>query len=293
MLYRVRHTTTYAYTNAVSVSHNVLHLTPRECLHQHCSMHELLIYPKPAFISQAEDYFGNPVTFLGLQEPHEALTMTANSTVHLTPITWPQPQDTPPWEQVRDHLRQDRSREGLDAYQFVFDSPYVPIGPEVAALAEPYFPPGRPLLEAVCDLMHHIYEDFTYDPAATTVSTPLEDVIAQRHGVCQDFAHLQIAGLRACGLAARYVSGYLVAQQPEGHEQLVGALASHAWLSVFCPGSGWIDVDPTNDVLPADAHITVAYGRDYGDVSPIKGVFLGGGEHALDVSVDVVPIHPG
>ena len=293
MRYRVRHTTTYAYTDAVSVSHNVLHLTPRECRHQRCSMHELLIYPKPAFVNQAEDYFGNPVTFFSLQEPHEALTMTANSTVDITPVVWPEPHDTPPWGQVQAQLRQDRSRESLNAYQFVFDSPYVPTSPAVATLAAPFFPPGRPLLEAVCDFMHHIYTTFTYAPEATSVSTPIDEVIAQRHGVCQDFAHLQIAGLRAYGLAARYVSGYLVAQPLKGQAQLVGALASHAWLSVFCPGVGWIDVDPTNDVLPAESHITVAYGRDYGDVSPIKGVFLGGGEHALDVSVDVVPIHIG
>jgi transglutaminase-like putative cysteine protease len=293
MMYRVRHTTTYAYTNAVSVSHNVLHVTPRECRHQRCSLHELLIYPQPAFINQAEDYFGNPVTYFSLQEPHEALTMTANSIVDVTPLSWPEPQDTPPWDQVGMQLRQECSREGLDAYQFVFDSPYVPTGPDVAALAAPFFPPGRPLLEAVCDFMHYIYTEFTYDPEATTVSTPIDEVMAQRHGVCQDFAHLQIAGLRSYGLAARYVSGYLVAQPPKGQDPLVGALASHAWLSVYCPEVGWIDVDPTNDVLPAEVHITVAYGRDYGDVSPIKGVFLGGGEHALDVSVDVVPIHVG
>ncbi len=140
MMYRVRHTTTYAYTSAVSVSHNVLHLTPRECVHQRCSMHELLIYPKPAFVNQAEDYFGNPVTFFGLQEPHDALTMTANSTVELHPVDWPKPGDTPPWDQVRAQLQQDCSREGLDAYQFVFDSPYVPSDPGVAALAATFFP---------------------------------------------------------------------------------------------------------------------------------------------------------
>ena len=291
MMYQVRHTTTYAYTTAVSVSYNLLHLTPRECDHQHCTLHELLIHPQPAFVNQSEDYFGNPVTFFSLQEPHEALTMTANSTIDLTPVLWPKPHDTLPWEEVRAHVHQDRSREGLDAYQFVFDSPYVPTGPEVAALAMPFFLPGRPLLEAVCDLMHYIYTEFTYDPQATSVSTPIAEVIVKRHGVCQDFAHLQIASLRALGLAARYVSGYLVVHPPEGQDQLIGALASHAWLSVFCPGTGWIDVDPTNDMLPGKDHITVAYGRDYGDVSPIKGVFLGGGEHALEVSVDVVPIH--
>jgi transglutaminase-like putative cysteine protease len=143
----------------------------------------------------------------------------------------------------------------------------------------------------VCDLTRRIYRDFTYDPRATSVGTPLSEVLRDRHGVCQDFAHLEIACLRSLGLAARYVSGYLVTQPLPDQAPLAGALASHAWLSVYCPGHGWIDVDPTNDVFPADAHITVAYGRDYGDVSPIQGVFLGGGEHTLEVSVDVVPIH--
>jgi transglutaminase-like putative cysteine protease len=152
------------------------------------------------------------------------------------------------------------------------------------------FTTGRPLLEAVCDLTRRIYTDFTYDPKATSVSTPLSDVLRDRHGVCQDFAHLQIGCLRALGLAARYVSGYLVTQPSPGHAPLVGVQASHAWVSVYGPGCGWIDLDPTNNVLPSDRHITVAIGRDYGDVSPINGVFLGGGEHTMDVAVDVVPV---
>ena len=291
MMYRVRHTTTYAYTYSVSVCHNCLHLMPRECSHQQCSFHELLIYPEPAVISQSLDNFGNPVTFFTLQEPHDALTMTANSTVEVRALETPAPQATPAWEAVRDHLRQDLSRTGLDAYQFAFDSPYIWPVPGVMSYALASFPAGRPLLEAVCDLNQRIYGDFTYDPRATSVGTPLSDVWRDRRGVCQDFAHLEIACLRSLGLAARYVSGYLVTQPPPDQAPWVGALASHAWLSVYCPGHGWIDVDPTNGVFPSDTHITVAYGRDYGDVSPIQGVFLGGGEHTLEVSVDVVPIH--
>lgn len=291
MLYRVRHTTTYAYSNSVSVCHNALHLTPRECRHQRCSYHELLIYPEPAVISHTIDYFGNPMTFFALQEPHDALTMTANSTVEVIPVAYPDSQATPPWEQVRDYLHQDRSGARLEAYQYVFDSPYVLISEAALAYAEPVFSPQRPVLEAVCDLTRQIYSEFRYDPEATTISTPVDEVLRDRHGVCQDFAHLEIGCLRALGLAARYVSGYLVTTLPPDQSVLTGALASHAWLSFFCPGYGWIDVDPTNNMLPSDAHITVAYGRDYGDVSPIKGVFIGGGAHTLDVAVDVIPIH--
>ncbi|MDH3600024.1 MAG: transglutaminase family protein, partial [Candidatus Tectomicrobia bacterium] len=231
------------------------------------------------------------VTFFTLQEPHDALTMTANSMVEVRALETPAPHDIPAWEEVRDYLRQDRSRTGLEAYQYAFDSPYVPTIPAIMTYALASFPAGRPLLEAVRDLTRRISRDFTYDARATSVGTPLSDVLRERHGVCQDFAHLEIACLRALGLAARYVSGYLVTQPPPDQAPLVGALASHAWLSVYSPGHGWIDVDPTNDVFPSDAHITVAYGRDYGDVSPIQGVFLGGGEHTLDVAVDVVPIY--
>jgi transglutaminase-like putative cysteine protease len=290
MRYRLRHTTTYAYTYPVSVCHNALRLTPRECHHQRCSFHELLIYPEPMFVRQTTDYFGNMVTFFALDEPHDALTMTANSTVEVTTTDSPEPGATPPWEQVRDVLRHDPKGPVLKAYQYVFDSPYVSVESEMLAYAQPSFPPGRPLFDAVYDLTQRIYTEFKYDQDVTSVETPLREVLHNRHGVCQDFAHLQIACLRSLGLAARYVSGYLVTAPPPDQAPLVGALASHAWVSVYCPGPGWIDVDPTNNLLPSDGHITVAYGRDYGDVSPIKGVFLGGGEHTLEVSVDVTPL---
>ena len=190
---------------------------------------------------------------------------------------------------MRDGLRGDRSAAGLEAYQFVFDSPYVAASAELLTYAASSFTPRRPLLEAVWDLTGRIHTEFTYDPDATAVNTPLSDVLRHRRGVCQDFAHLQIGCLRALGLAVRYVSGYLVTQS-SGSNPLVGAEASHAWLSVFCPGHGWVDVDPTNNLWPSDRHITVAIGRDYGDVSPIKGVFLGGGDHTMEVAVDVMPM---
>lgn len=289
MQYRVRHTTTYAYSNAVSVCHNELHLHPRQCDHQTCSFHELLVFPEASVVSRSVDYFGNPVTYFTLQEPHRTLTMTANSTVEVAPVEAPPLAASAAWEEARDGLRQDRSAAGLEAVQFVFDSPYVAASPELMAYAATSFTPRRPLLEAVSELTERIHAEFTYDPVATAVNTPLSDVMRHRRGVCQDFAHLQIGCLRALGLAARYVSGYL-ASPPSTSNPLVGAESSHAWLSVYCPGHGWVDVDPTNRLWPSDRHITVAIGRDYGDVSPIKGIFLGGGDHTMEVAVDVMPV---
>ena len=290
MIYRVRHVTTYTYPETVSICHNELRLRPREGARQRRVSHELLVSPMPAVSHQAVDFFGNHVTFFAVQEPHRALIVTANSTVEVTPVEIPPATNTPAWETVRDALRHDRSTAGLEAYQYVFDSPYVASSSPLWRYASPSFPPGGSLLTTVLDLTRRIHADFTYDPKATSVSTPLNDVLHTRRGVCQDFAHVQIGCLRAMGLAARYVSGYLVTQPLPGRARLVGADASHAWVSVYCPGFGWIDVDSTNNLLPSDRHITIAFGRDYGDVSPIKGVFLGGGQHTVEVAVDVVPV---
>jgi transglutaminase-like putative cysteine protease len=290
MIYRVSHTTVYTYTATVSVCHNDLHLRPRDSAFQNCMEHHLLVQPQPAVISRSTDFFGNQATFLAIQEPHRMLTVTAHSTVEVRPVTLPAPEATPPWEQVRDNLRYDHSAAGLEAYQYVFDSPCIACSTPLRRYATPAFTPGRSLLHALQDFTQRIYDDFTYDTSATSISTPLKTVLRHRRGVCQDFAHLQIGCLRSLGLAARYVSGYLVTQPPPGQSRLVGADASHAWVSVYCPGIGWIDADPTNNVLPSDKHITVALGRDYSDVSPIKGVFLGGGQHTMAVAVDVVPV---
>ena len=291
-MYHVRHTTTYTYTETVSISHNELRLRPRDVAQQTCLGHQLVIEPTPAGCRQDTDFFGNAVTFLTVQEPHRRFIVTADSTVQLMPAVVSESVATPAWETVPALLRSDHSRAGLEAYQYVFDSPYVTVWPLIRRFAAVSFPKRRPLLDAVLDLTQRIYTDFTYDSKATTVSTPLRDVFHARHGVCQDFAHLEIACLRALGLAARYVSGYLVTQPPPGKPRMIGVDASHAWLSVYCPGFGWVDVDPTNNVLPSDRHITVAYGRDFGDVSPIKGVFLGGGAHRMEVAVDVLPVEP-
>ena len=181
----------------------------------------------------------------------------------------------------------------MAASQFVFDSPYIPTGDRFAAYAAPSFPPGRPVFEAVLELTSRIHAEFCYDPTATTIATPIKEVLEQKHGVCQDFAHLQIGCLRSLGLAARYVSGYLVNLPPPGKPRLVGAEASHAWISFFCPGFGWIDLDPTNNQVPSDRHIVLAWGRDYDDVSPLKGVILGGGNHTVKVTVEITPMRSG
>jgi transglutaminase-like putative cysteine protease len=290
MSYRVTHTTTYDYSEPVSLCHNVVHLTPRNGPQQVCRHSRLLLNPQPAVSDERIDYFGNHVTFFTIQEPHQHLTLTSISETEVTPRVWPHPTATPAWESVRDRLARSRGAEELDAIQFVFPSLYVSWSAELVAYALPSFAPGRPILDAVLDLTQRIHAEFLYDRTATTVATPLREVLEARRGVCQDFAHLQIGCLRSLGLAARYVSGYLLTDPPPGQQRLVGADASHAWLSVYCPGAGWVDVDPTNNQIPTDKHVLVAWGRDYDDVSPIKGVILGGGRHGVNVSVDVTVI---
>jgi transglutaminase-like putative cysteine protease len=290
MIYRVMHTTTYVYSEPVSLCHNLAHLTPRDGPRQVCQHTQLVIQPQPGVSTERSDFFGNPVTFFTIQEPHQELAVTAYHVIAVSPFILPDPAQTPAWEEVRQVLSNERGPRSLEVYQFVFDSPYVTTDPDLADYAATSFPPGRPLLEAVLDLTRRIHGDFRYDTKATTVATPLSEVLAARRGVCQDFAHLQIGCLRSLGLAARYISGYLLTTPPPGQQRLVGADASHAWLSVYCPGFGWIDVDPTNNQIPSDQHILLAWGRDYDDVSPIKGVILGGGQHTVSVAVDVVPL---
>jgi transglutaminase-like putative cysteine protease len=287
MQYRVTHTTAYQYSEPVSLCHNLAHLTPRAAPGQECLHSELSIVPQPAALSERTDYFGNPCTFFAVQEPHRELVATATHLIRVAPRPAPDPAASPPWEEVRDRLPADRAPATLEAYQFVFTSRCTPPGPELAAYAAPSFPPGRPLLESVLDLTARVHRDFVYDPRATTVATPLAEVFAKRRGVCQDFAHLELACLRSLGLAARYVSGYLCTTASPGQRRLLGADATHAWLSVWCPRQGWVDVDPTNDLVPADKHVLLAWGRDFDDVSPIKGVILGGGQHAVRVAVEV------
>jgi transglutaminase-like putative cysteine protease len=287
MIYRISHTTTYDYSSSVTLCHNLAHLTPRETAWQRCQETSLQVSPLPAVEDAHVDYFGNPVIFFTVQEPHRQLVVKAEHSTEVEPRPQPDRFATLAWELVRQQLATSRDSECLDAYQYVFDSPYIRTSAELAGYAEPSFWPARPILDAVLDLTARIHADFHYDPKATTLSTTLAEVLTGRRGVCQDFAHLQIGCLRSLGLAARYVSGYLLTQPAEGQARPVGADASHAWLSVWCPGTGWVDVDPTNNLIPVDRHILLGWGRDYDDVSPIKGVILGGGDHRITVGVDV------
>jgi len=288
-LFEITHTTLYRYTAPVAVSHNLLRLAPRHLPCQHALSHALEISPLPASTHLRTDYFGNEVMFASIAEPHHELRVTARNRVALAPSPIPDPSETLPWETVGVICRSDHSQNVMEAAEFTFASPHIPVSSPYAAYAEPSFVPQRPLLEAVMDLTARIHRDFAFDPTATTIATPLDTVLQLRRGVCQDFAHFEIACLRALGLPARYVSGYLETLPAPGQAKLVGVDASHAWISIFCPGIGWIDVDPTNNLLPSMQHITVAWGRDYADVCPIRGVVSGGGEApSLEVSVDVL-----
>lgn len=289
MKYKITHNTTYEYGQIVPVCHNEVHLTPRHDLGQTCPYHRIIVRPAAEATGKRIDYFGNTVTHFAITQGHKKLSVTATSTVEVRRNAPSELSTSSPWEQVRDSLPLNLSRQGLDTYQFVFESPNVSRLPELTEYARVSFTPARPILEATQDLTRRIHKDFTYDPEATTVSTPIQEVFQQRRGVCQDLAHVQIGCLRAIGLAARYVSGYLRTIPPKGQPRLIGADASHAWLSVYCGSRGWLDTDPTNDCFPSNDHITLAVGRDYSDVCPISGMFVGGGEHTMTVAVDVVP----
>lgn len=290
MIYRVRHRTIYDYQDPVSVSHHLLRLTPRMLPGQLCRTARISILPSPATTVTNFDYFGNFQTFFTLQEPHSSLAIEAASELEVYSPGVPDFSASPPWESVVESLVNDHSEEGLDAYQFVFGSQRVSASRELADYARGAFPAGRPLLEATFDLMRKINREFSFDNKATEVTTSVQAFFQKRRGVCQDFAHLQIACLRSLGLPARYISGYIRALPRPGLPRMIGADASHAWCSVWCPAVGWIDFDPTNSCVPTDGHITVAWGRDYSDVSPVHGVLLGGAKHTLDVSVDVAPL---
>ncbi len=270
--------------------HNLTHLTPRATEWQQVHETSLDVSPTPAVSVNRGDYFGNPAVFFTIQDLHRELVVTAKHDVEVLKRYPPDPQRTPPWEEVVGQLRVNTHPEWLEASQFTYNSPFIVTGDDLAEYAAPSFTPGRPILDGAADLTARIFREFVFDSRATTLATPLREVLEKRRGVCQDFAHLQIGCLRSLGLAARYVSGYLRTTPPPGQKRLVGADASHAWVSVFVPGTGWVDLDPTNNLMVNDHHILLTWGRDYDDVSPIKGVILGGGRHSMSVSVDVEPI---
>jgi transglutaminase-like putative cysteine protease len=287
LLYDVSHTTTSEYSDPVSVAHHLLHLAPRQLPRQLWLDHSLSIDPSPTSVSSHDDYFGNLAHLLTLEGAHQRFSVTFRSRVALAPPFVPDAAETPAWEIVRGMCRGDHSARALEANEFSHDSAAAPLHKDFTAYATESFPANRPLLDALLDLNRRIHEDFRFDPKATNVNTPLEIFFRQRRGVCQDFAHFALACLRSLGLPARYVSGYIETDPPPGQPKLRGADASHAWISAFCPGLGWIDLDPTNNCLPKLRHVTVAWGRDYHDVSPVRGVLIGGGDHELTVAVDV------
>ena len=290
MKLRIKHRSLYEYSDAVTISHHEARLSPRETEAQRVVRHELLVEPEPQSRRRRFDYFGNRATHFSLSEPHHALEVVSQSVVDLSPVQLPPLDATPTWEAVQERLKTDRRRDILDAYAFCFESPLLQVTQELVDYALGSFHPKMPVLLAAQDLMRRIYDDFRYDTTATHIATPLTEVLSTRRGVCQDFAHVMIGCLRSMGLAARYVSGYLLTHPPPGRPKLVGADASHAWLSIFVPDIGWVDFDPTNNVLPSDEHVTIAFGRDFSDVTPIRGVILGGGQHKINVAVDVEPI---
>lgn len=287
--YQIVHKTHYEYARPVSSSYQHLHLTPRSFAKQNVISSDLHIEPAPTSNQTRQDYFGNPVTDVVIRSRHDSLEIISRALLDVNADENILLDLSPPWEAVAGAVGDPRSSEAWDAARFCFPSPHVDPR-EALAYAEPSLSPGTPFLRSVEHITARIYEEFTYKGGVTDVQTPVEEVLQSRAGVCQDFAHLAIASVRAFGLPARYVSGYLLTRPPQGQPRLTGADASHAWISVWCPEFGWIDFDPTNNLRPRDEHITLGWGRDYSDVSPTRGFIHGGGSQQLEVSVDVTPV---
>ncbi len=293
MRYEIVHVTEYAYDEVVPLCHNVARLRPRETERQTCLRHDLNVTPSPVVFRERVDFFGNPVTSFSVQNSHVALSVTARSEVEVQPPSGPSGLFPMAWEEAVAILATGRDPGVRLARQFVFESPRILHDPALRDYAAPCFPPGRPLAEALLDLTQRIHADFRFQKGCTSVGSSVQEVFQSRQGVCQDFAHLEIGCLRSLGLAARYVSGYIVTEPPPGQSRQVGADASHAWISAFVPGTGWLDLDPTQGRMADEGHITVAWARDYDDVAPLKGILLGGRQQSLRVAVDVVPLPDG
>jgi transglutaminase-like putative cysteine protease len=290
MQYRVTHITKYDYQEQAGLCHNEVWMLPRDSPFQRCKSSKITIVPDSTAYREWRDFFGNRVCFFSIQQPHSNIRVTVVSDVELLDRNIPTDfSKTVNCDTAKKMLIAATTPELLDAKQFTFSSPLINYSEEIHEYAKISFLPERPILEAVNDLMQRIHHDFDFVSGFTTIATPLSDVLKFKKGVCQDFAHLAIACVRSVGLAARYVSGYIETLPPPGKERLIGADASHAWYAAYIPEYGWIDFDPTNNLLPNDKHVTVAWGRDYSDVTPLKGViYSGGGEHRLSVSVDVL-----
>jgi transglutaminase-like putative cysteine protease len=289
--YRVRHETVYNYGGNVAHSHQLLHLTPRNTAQQTCHRRDLTLSPQPSARREDVDAFGNLVTRLEYDLPHDRLEVLAEVRVEVRPAAAIDASASEPWESVQKALifsGKPVADPWLDAFRYRVESSYVRIKQTFTEYGQDCFLPGRPLLAAAEELMRKVYREFDYAPGSTNIRTSAIEAFVARRGVCQDFAHIMIGCLRSRGLAARYVSGYLRTLPPPGADAAyVGADASHAWVSVFCPPFGWVDLDPTNDMRVGTGHIIIAWGRDFGDVSPLRGVIVGGGRHRLSVRVSV------
>ena len=289
--YRVEHRTTYRYSEPVTLSHQQLHLTPRQLAYQRSRTHEVTITPAPAYRRERTDAFGNPVTEIAIESAHRTLEIVGRSNVEVGGRELPEADKTAAWETVREALAYRAGWRpdplALEATEFLFESPHARVKRDLRAYASECFRPGRSVLESAQALMGKIHAEFKFDAEATTTTTPVMTFFKQKRGVCQDFTHFMISCLRSTGLAARYVSGYLVNRQASGKQRPAGAEASHAWVALFVPGSGWIELDPTNNVMPSWEHITLGWGRDFSDVTPLRGVINGGGEQTLTVKVTV------
>jgi transglutaminase-like putative cysteine protease len=289
MRYRIIHRTEYEYSDLASVCHNIAHISPRPDAGQDCSSHFLSVVPQPSVIDEMTDHFGNRLYYFSIEKPHRNMVVTATSIVEVKNKNHNSVTSSSKWTEFDSDSEKLPATIRMNAVEFMMESFMIPHMSELKEYARSSFDQFPEIIKVAGDLMKRIFTDFKYDPTFTTLATPLRDVITHKRGVCQDFAHLAIGCLRSFGIPARYVSGYLETFAPEGKEKLVGADASHAWVSVFTPDAGWIDLDPTNNQHPDDRYITIGWGRDYSDVPPLKGVIFGGGTPKMKVSVDVEP----
>jgi len=297
MIYQITHITKYNYSQAVSLCYSEAHLQPRELFGQHCRSSQIQISPDPVDYHERKDYFGNHVAYFALQQSHTELIVTAVSKVEVdfkelqTEI-----HTLGSWEEAIEQIQKPLFPENiladelLEAKLYCIDSEMASESNELREYAASSFKQGTTLLAVATDLTQRIYQDFSYDPSFTTVATPLSTVLLHKRGVCQDFAHLAIACFRSFGLPARYVSGYIETTPPPGVNKLAGSDESHAWFSIYIPGCGWLDFDPTNNCRTNEQHVVMAWGRDYSDVTPLKGLSVGGNQHKVSVSVDMARI---
>ena len=291
MRYRVQHTTRYAYGSPVELAAHMMHLRPRARPWQTVISERIITEPAPARRRDGPDYFGNTVTWLFLDLPHADFEVTSESLVDVDCPPPANPAETPPWESV---VQMARTPEGWQAVEFQFGTAMAPINPDTKAYVSESFLPGRPVLDALLELNERFYTEFRFRSGVTTISTPVSQVMRRREGVCQDFSHAMVSGLRSIGIPARYTSGYIRTKPPPGQAKRQGADQSHAWVGCWLgPAHGWVDVDPTNGIVIRDEHVLLGWGRDYSDVSPVRGVILGGGDHSVLVSVDLEPADQG